>query len=183
MKTMPYAALVLWCLLCGCIPSAADRPQPPPSVRVQLAETDKPTLDRIVFKNTGRVVLVAYWANWHPPCQRQFAHLKVLQDIYGPQGLRIVAVSLDNPQAAKMVEDFLSAQKAGGIINLISVYGPEAQSYSEFGIPNHEIPYYLLYDRMGNLQQTYSGTLAGIEYEIDQLIKQTEFDLQESVPK
>jgi hypothetical protein len=162
-------------VLIGCAP-----PQPPsaprPNLRVDLRPVDKTAFERVVFENTGRVVLVNFWALWDQSSMRQLAHMKVLQDIYGQDGLQVILVSLDNEPAVENVVQFLQAMRAVGLTYLISANGAEAQSFEDFGIPDGKLPCYMLYDRMGNRGRVYSGPIDGIEQEIDKLLRQTEFE-------
>ena len=174
--------LLILLVVAGCVPRD-ESPPSSPAPRISVSEADKTTLDRVVFRNTGRVILVSFWATWDEASQRQFSHVKVLQDVYGPQGLRVIAVSLDDPAAVKVVEEFLSAQRARNIVHLISASGADPQSYAEFEIPANVVPCYLLYDRMGNLHRVYEGSLVGIEHEINQLIQRTDYGLEDAVPQ
>lgn len=44
----------------------------------------------------GQVILVNIWATWCEPCRVEIPSLERLQQEYGPKGLKIVAVSIDD---------------------------------------------------------------------------------------
>lgn len=45
----------------------------------------------------GRVVVLNFWATWCPPCRREMPLLDDIQREYGPRGLTVVGVDLDEP--------------------------------------------------------------------------------------
>jgi peroxiredoxin len=47
----------------------------------------------------GKVVLLNFWATWCPPCRREIPLFIDLQRRYEKQGLQIVGISIDNPEA------------------------------------------------------------------------------------
>jgi cytochrome c biogenesis protein CcmG/thiol:disulfide interchange protein DsbE len=49
------------------------------------------------FKN--QVVLLDFWASWCGPCKKSFPWMNEMQAKYGPAGLRIVAINLDEQRA------------------------------------------------------------------------------------
>jgi thiol-disulfide isomerase/thioredoxin len=160
----------------GCAPPNStprkSRPLPP----ITLSPVDRQAFDRVLFENTGRVILVNYWATWNEPSMRQLSHMKVLQEVYGSNGFQVITVSLDNAPNEQSVVQFLQAQRALGVVHLISVRGADSESFQEFEITDESIPFYVLYDRMGKLTKTYSGPIDGIEQEIETLIEQKDFD-------
>ena len=48
----------------------------------------------------GKVVLVDFWASWCAPCRASFPAFARLHEEFGPKGLVIVAVSVDEKPAA-----------------------------------------------------------------------------------
>jgi cytochrome c biogenesis protein CcmG, thiol:disulfide interchange protein DsbE len=58
----------------------------------------------------GEVVMLNVWATWCAPCLREMPALEALQDRLGPEGLRVVGVSVDRSSAAGDVREFLEAQ-------------------------------------------------------------------------
>jgi cytochrome c biogenesis protein CcmG/thiol:disulfide interchange protein DsbE len=60
------------------------------------------TLDSIPKEKTladyrGQVVMINVWATWCLPCRVEMPSIEALQRTYGPKGLKIVAVSIDDP--------------------------------------------------------------------------------------
>ena len=82
----------------GCKPNAgreeAFRPiavgQPVPELTVRTLQGDSVR----VAAGEG-VTLLHVWATWCGPCQKEFPEIETLQREFGPRGLRIVAVSVD----------------------------------------------------------------------------------------
>jgi peroxiredoxin len=60
------------------------------------------TLDSIPKEKTladyrGQVVMINVWATWCLPCRVEMPSIEALHKTYGPKGLKIVAVSIDDP--------------------------------------------------------------------------------------
>ena len=76
----------------------------PPSVQAPAAATDFALRD-LAGKTysladwRGKVVLLNFWATWCPPCRREIPLFIDLQRRYEKQGLQIVGISVDNPEA------------------------------------------------------------------------------------
>ncbi len=71
----------------------------------------------------GRPVLVTFWATWCGPCRDEFPMIASLAKEYGPQGLVVIGISLDEdtdlPLARKFLADthpgFPNYRQRGGI--------------------------------------------------------------------
>ena len=59
----------------------------------------------------GKAVLLNFWATWCSPCKIEIPWFIELQKQYGPQGLEIVGVSMDDGDATAAVKKF--AQEDG----------------------------------------------------------------------
>jgi cytochrome c biogenesis protein CcmG/thiol:disulfide interchange protein DsbE len=55
----------------------------------------------------GRVVLLNLWATWCPPCEQEMPSMERLYQEMGPQGLEVVAISIDQltPEAVRQWAD------------------------------------------------------------------------------
>jgi len=54
----------------------------------------------------GQVVLLNVWATWCLPCRVEMPSIEKLHQAYGPKGLKIVAVSIDDPGTDAQIRDF-----------------------------------------------------------------------------
>src|SRR4030066_327831 len=76
----------------------------PPSVQAPAATTDFALRDLAGKTHSlaswrGKVVLLNFWAHWCPPCRQEIPLFIDLQRRYELQGLQIVGISIDNPEA------------------------------------------------------------------------------------
>ena len=79
----------------------------------------------------GQVVLLNIWATWCNPCRAEMPAMQRLQEELGPRGLKIVAVSIDNPGMAEAIHEFVN----------------------ELGLR-----FEILYDAAGNIRTDYQTT-------------------------
>ena len=54
----------------------------------------------------GDVVLVNIWATWCAPCRIEMPSIQALHEGYGPRGLKIVAVSIDERGQSEAIREF-----------------------------------------------------------------------------
>lgn len=55
----------------------------------------------------GEVVLLNIWATWCAPCRDEMPSIQALHESMGPKGLKIVAVSIDQPGDELKIQDFI----------------------------------------------------------------------------
>jgi thiol-disulfide isomerase/thioredoxin len=110
----------------------------------------------------GKAVLLNFWATWCGPCKIEMPWLVDLQKKYGPQGLQIVGVAMDDT-SDKEIADF--AHKMG--VNYVVLKGTEKVGDLYGGVDRLPLTYYI--DRSGKVVDETVG-LAG-ESVIEDAIK------------
>lgn len=98
---------------------------------IQITAVKGPPLVRTLADYRGKVVLLNIWATWCNPCRAEMPSIQRLDDDMGAKGLKIVAVSIDNP----------------GMEDEIRAFG------KEFGLK-----FEILYDAPGNIRTDYQTT-------------------------
>ncbi|MDE2660297.1 MAG: TlpA disulfide reductase family protein [Acidobacteriota bacterium] len=77
--------------------ACAEKPAPPapgaPAPPFDLLDLDERPHGLSDF--AGQVVVLNFWATWCPPCVEEMPSLQRLQDLLGDDGLKVVAVSVD----------------------------------------------------------------------------------------
>ena len=122
---------------------------PSTSLAAQPIMAEKFQLDQM----TGKVVLMDFWASWCKPCEKSMPWLAHLQTTYGPQGLQVVAVNLD--------QDWQDAVKMASSLppEVLLVHDP--QGVLAAGRNLRGMPSTYLYDGSGQLAGVHVGFLTG----------------------
>src|SRR5512147_3271193 len=100
LSTYGVAMMGLAAALAGCTPNANDRR--PPARPMAIGELVPELAIRTTEGDSIRIAagepmtLVHVWATWCGPCRQEFPELEAIQREFGPGGLRIVAVSVDD---------------------------------------------------------------------------------------
>ena len=59
----------------------------------------------------GQVLMINVWATWCLPCRVEMPSIEALQKDYAPKGLKIVAVSIDDPGTDDAIRSFARQYK------------------------------------------------------------------------
>jgi thiol-disulfide isomerase/thioredoxin len=109
----------------------------------------------------GKVVMLDFWATWCPPCRASIPGLERLHRTYGPKGLVILAISLDQGDWDS-VKSFLTEY---GITYTV-LKGTEEVS-DRYMV--RSIPMIVMVDREGSVRKRLIGY--GVEEEVEKEIK------------
>jgi cytochrome c biogenesis protein CcmG, thiol:disulfide interchange protein DsbE len=98
-----WVALAL--LILAVFPAASEAqsaPVPTPLVhkkapRFVRSDLDNKRLDLKAYR--GKVVLLNFWATWCAPCQVEMPSFVAWQQKYGPRGLQVIGISMDDDPA------------------------------------------------------------------------------------
>jgi cytochrome c biogenesis protein CcmG, thiol:disulfide interchange protein DsbE len=109
------ASLVAVAGASGCKPNAdAEEQFRPIAVGEPVPEMAVRTLqgDSARIAAGQPVTLLHVWATWCGPCEKEFPEIEALQKEFGPRGLRIVAVSVDEGDDDDAVRAFVKEKGA-----------------------------------------------------------------------
>ena len=84
----------------------------PIGVGVDAPDFKVATLDSVPRTKTlndyrDQVLLVNIWATWCAPCRVEMPSIESLHRDYGPKGLKIIAISVDDPGTETQIKDFI----------------------------------------------------------------------------
>ena len=83
----------------------AAKPAPDPEM------IDAQGYQKLLAQYRGKALLVTFWATWCEPCRDEYPMLNELARQYGPQGLHVVGISLDQDGDLILMRRFLVRYK------------------------------------------------------------------------
>jgi thiol-disulfide isomerase/thioredoxin len=114
-----------------------------------LTDLDGKPLNLADYK--GRVVLLDFWATWCAPCRAEIPHFVQFQNTYGPQGLAVLGISMDDD--LKPVRPFYQEYK----MNYPVALGNDKLATTYGGILG--LPVTFLIGRDGKIAEKYVGAV------------------------
>jgi len=168
----PHCAQALLLTLLVWIPwtagGATDAPAPPaeppvvrtapPAPAFKLLDLDDQEVKRADF--AGQPLLVSFWASWDQPSRQQLTVLSELQKKHTPQGLRVLGISLDTEDRAKLRAFVQEHELPFPVLRF------DLQVVKDFGGID-AIPTTFLIDRNHNIIERYVGFTERDVIEVD----------------
>lgn len=147
-------------------PAAVDGVKLVPAKWNEYVEFVKP-------KNGKKFTLVDAWATWCAPCKENFPHVVEMHEKYGPKGLQVISLSMDDmsdPKAVKEATEFLVSKKAV-FTNLIM---NESQDVAFDKLEISAIPSVFLFDAQGKEVHRFTLEDPNDQFTYDQVEKAIE---------
>lgn len=103
----------------------------------------------------GSVVLLNFWATWCGPCRRETPDLVTLAQTFGPRGLRVAGISMDE-EPGSVVPAF---------VDRYHIPYPMLVPDRNFGLARSidSLPTTILLDRQGRVARLYTGAMSADE--------------------
>jgi len=156
----------IWLLLCGLLPwhaVLADSHERPAIPDISYPDLDGVPQNLQQWK--GRVLLLNFWASWCAPCQAEIRHLTGYQREFGPAGLQVVGLGLDELRKMRNVQRSLQINYP-----LLAIDEKESREVlRSWGNKSGLIPYTVIFDRRGQVVQAHRGILDDEQF--DALVK------------
>ena len=108
----------------------------------------------------GKVLVCNFWATWCAPCREEIPLLIAARQKYGPAGVEIVGIAIDN---ASKVREFAATFRIAYPILVAEADGLDLMR--ELGNTGGGLPYTVIADREGSLVHRKLGALKEAELE------------------
>ncbi|MCC2667901.1 MAG: redoxin [Armatimonadetes bacterium] len=141
--------------------AAIGKGKMPPDFTGTTLDGQKVTLSSFRGKNP---VVLNFFAEFCGPCRKEFPHLKALDEKLGPQGLRVISVSLDEDRATAAVVP--NEHK----VKFPVIFDPKGGIAEKYGV--QAIPHTVVIDRAGKVQTTLIGLdLEALDLAVSQVMR------------
>ncbi len=80
-----------------------------PSAEVKTL--DNKTFNTSEISNNGKPIIISFWATWCKPCIKELTNInEEYQDLRDETGVKLIAVSIDEPRSSKRVAPFVNGR-------------------------------------------------------------------------
>jgi thiol-disulfide isomerase/thioredoxin len=139
------SAIALW-LIVGFAPSVLAKPVP------DLKFHDLAGREQHLKDLRGSITVISFWATWCAPCREELPRLSLLNQQYATRGVRMIAISVDNPKDFAKIQTFLQQQN----IALDVWTGAGIDTLDRLGLGDI-VPSTIVMDRNGEVVGRISG--------------------------
>lgn len=114
-----------------------------------VAQTlDATPIQRTLDDYRGQPILLNIWATWCDPCREEMPSMEALYQRFRDRGFRIVAVSIDSPDQAGLVREFVAEHR----LTFDILHDPESAIMGQY--PVRGVPQSFLIARDGRIVAT-----------------------------
>ena len=99
----------------------------------------------------GKVIMLDFWATWCEPCKVEIPWFNEFQQKYGPSGLQIIGISVDD--SAEQLKPFIEKLK----MNYIVLQGLGRDDVQDAFGPLVGVPITVMIDRQGRICGKHAG--------------------------
>lgn len=103
----------------------------------------------------GKVLVINFWATWCPPCREEMPELSRVQDQYGPAGIQLLGVAID--ETANVVE---FSKKTPVTYPLLIAPAELPGLFAKLGNQQQGLPFTIIVGRDGKLRSSHLGRLS-----------------------
>jgi thiol-disulfide isomerase/thioredoxin len=125
--------------------------QPVPDVVLETLDGQPIHLHNLM---DGKIVFLNFWATWCEPCREEMPALQKLQDEYGSDGVRVIAIT--DPTSSQTEED-IRAFVADDHLSLTIGLSSDVAWYQQLGVL--QVPTTFVTDRQGIIRAVHIGPL------------------------
>ena len=134
---------------------------------VILKDIEGRTVQTDTISNNGKPLVIAFFATWCKPCNRELKSIDELYDDWQREtGVRLVAVSIDQAQNVNKVKPLVDQN--GWRYDVL--LDPNGELRRTLGIQS--VPYTVLLDGQGNIVYRHNGYTDGAEVELYEKVKE-----------
>jgi thiol-disulfide isomerase/thioredoxin len=130
-------------------PVACPADAKPANLEFTLKDVNNQNVRLSSFK--GKVIMLDFWATWCEPCKVEIPWFNEFQQKYGPSGLQIIGISVDD--SAEQLKPFIEKLK----MNYIVLQGLGRDDVQDAFGPLVGVPITVMIDRQGRICGKHAG--------------------------